>query len=237
MATSLNELNNNRLVGAEATKDHPEKIVPQVLEAMFGPGAYGYDMKEGTVISATDNRVLYLSADLVRGIYQALEYETGEAWKLILKNCGYIWGKRISVSLGKELRVVIRDGLEDLSVHDYLNLIESYFASHGWGIAVVDLDDAQTYGIVRVSLKNSLFVHALDDVQGRVDYMMAGMLRGLFEAISGHMLDCVQVCCERSNIAQASEFLISARGRIETLEASLDSDIELDHAIEQLRAA
>ena len=228
----------NPLSGAGSTATHPEKIVPQVLAAMFGADAYGYDMKEGTVVSTTGTRVLYLSADLVRGIYQTLEYETGEAWQLILKSCGYIWGKRVSVSLGKELGVMIQDSLENLPVQDYLSLIESYFASHGWGRAVINIDDAQSHGMVRVSLKNSLFVHALHDVvDGRVDYMIAGMLRGLFEAISGRALDCVQVCCERSNPTQASEFLISAGSRIQSLEASLDNGIGFDDAIKQLRAA
>lgn len=214
-----------------------EKLVPETLERLFGNQHCHYDVWEGTVLSASDVRIIYVSADVIAGVYDALSYEAGDAWKIILKNCGYIWGKRVSVSLERELRMVAREELSKLTVKDYLKLLESYFATHGWGRISTELENAQQHGIVRVSLTNSLFVNALDQVDGRVDFMIAGMLRGIFEAISGHDLDCVQVCCERADDAEACEFLISAPARIRAIDDLIAKGIGIDDAVNQLRAA
>ena len=212
--------------------------VADVLNKLFSDQAYHYDLKAGTVRDTASKRIIYLSDDLIRGIHHALYHETGDAWSMILQNCGYHWGKRVAKSLTDDFQAVSQRSVAELSVADYLQMIETYFSSHGWGKMTINLDHAQSHGIVRASLNNSLFAHALNEVQERVDFLIAGMLRGLFEDISSCELDCIQISCERSNDGNHCEFLISAPQRIQKLQGELDpSGMATDDAIAILATA
>ncbi len=99
------------------------------------------------------------------------------------------------------------------------------------------LDDAESHGIIRASLKNSLFAETLKHLNSPVEYMIAGMLQGIFSSISGHDLGCIQVSFETTGIA-TSEFLISASSRIDTLEQSgFAQELTPDEALARLRAS
>jgi predicted hydrocarbon binding protein len=115
-------------------------------------------------------------------------------------------------------------------------LLEGYFTKNGWGTIVIHLNDAQDYGFVRVSLQQSIFADALKHIEGPVDFMIAGMLRGMFETISGHSLDCLQICCAGTSPDQSSEFLISAPGRMAALSKEVGQGISVDDAIARLRS-
>lgn len=208
-----------------------------VLERLFGDQVYQYDLVGGTVKTPGNMRMIYLSSDIVRGIYEALSYEAGEAWKIILQSCGYLWGKNVFSSLGKDLKLVAHQDIGGLSVNAYLHLLEAFFANHGWGQVRFHLDDAPQYGIVRVSLRHSLFVEALNQVDDRVDAMIAGMLHGFFERISGNNeLGCVEAQCARHGREQC-EFLITAASRLERIEADIEEKADLQSLLAQLRTA
>ncbi|MBK8814911.1 MAG: hypothetical protein IPN42_05100 [Methylococcaceae bacterium] len=213
------------------------QLSSQVLNKLFGESSLNFNLNQGTVLSPTDVRVIYLSSDIIRGIYDVLKYETGDAWSLILKNCGVIWGERVSGSIDKEIQATGNQKIGQLSVDSFIHLLESYFASHGWGKMQIYLDDAESHGIVRASLKNSLFADTLKHLNSPTEYMIAGMLQGIFSSISGHDLGCIQVSFETTGIA-TSEFLISARSRIDTLEQSgFAQELTPDEALARLRAS
>jgi len=208
-----------------------------VLERLFGETYYRFDLVEGEIFNPADVRIIYLSADVVRGIYEALNFEAGEAWKVILKTCGHLWAKRVANSLEQEYRAIAQHDWDDLNVAQYVELMEAYFSRHGWGKVKVVLDDAAEYGIVRVSMTHSLFATALNNVEGPVDFMIAGMLQGIFETISEQTLEALEVQSPRRNAAPGSEFLISAPERIASIENLVEEGAPLDDIIERLRQA
>lgn len=211
------------------------QLSTQVLDRLFGDSSLNFDLNKGTVLSVTDARVIYLSSDILRGIYDVLKYETGDAWSLILKNCGIIWGERISASLDKEVHVTTNQKMGQLNVDSFIHLLESYFASHGWGKMQFYLEDAETHGIVRANLKNSLFAETLKHLNSPIEFMIAGMLQGVFSTISGHDLSCIQVSYENTG-AESSEFLISAKSRIDFFEQSgFAQELNPDEALARLR--
>lgn len=211
------------------------QITSQILEKLFGDNTLNYDLMQGTVKNATDVRIIYLSSDIIRGIYDVLKYETGEAWSLILKNCGVIWGERISASLDKEIQSTASQKMGQLDVNSFIHLLEAYFANHGWGKMRIYLDDAEQHGVIRANLRNSLFAQTLKHLNTPVEYMVAGMLQGIFSAISGHELSCIQVSYETTG-PQASEFIISGKARIESFEQSgFAQELSPDEAVARLR--
>ncbi|GAB6140073.1 hypothetical protein JCM14076_08020 [Methylosoma difficile] len=218
------------------SSDFAQQLSAQLLEQIFSETEQKFDLAGGKVKSNTDVRVIYLSTDIIHAIYDVLKYEAGDAWPLILKNCGVIWGKRVCASLEEELQFKIGKPLGSLTVESYIGVLEAYFARHGWGKMRFYLDDAEQNGIIRARLRNSIFATTLRFVSKPVDYMIAGMLQSIFSAISGHELGCVQVSFEHTG-ADSSEFLISSKARIEQLSELKKHEMTPNDILERLRAA
>ena len=206
-----------------------------VVERLFGHDYCDFDLFEGTALNAVNVRMIYLSSDIIRGIYEALSVEAGDAWRLILKTCGHIWGKRVSASLQQEISLLINKGMDELPVQQYVEIFEDYFRMNGWGKLTIDLDGAQQHGIVHASLTHSLFVSALNHLNDYVDHMVAGMLQGMFESISGQSLDCIEVTCACKTQTTTCEFIISGAERIKAIEPFAEKGATLDAIIDRLR--
>jgi predicted hydrocarbon binding protein len=213
-----------------------QQLSAEILEKIFGESSQTFDMEAGTVLSNTDVRVIYLSSDIIHAIYDVLKYEAGEAWPLILKNCGVIWGKRVNESLEKELQATGSKKLGYLTVDSYIALLESYFANHGWGKMRINLGNAETDGVINANLSNSIFANTLRHLDMPVDYMIAGMLQSIFAGISGQDLRCIQISYAFSD-TDASDFIISGSERIEKLEQMKIHELNPNEALERLRAA
>jgi predicted hydrocarbon binding protein len=213
-----------------------QQLSQQILQKIFTETAQTFDMKAGTVLSNTDVRVIYLSSDIIHAIYDVLKYEAGEAWALILKNCGIIWGKRIHSSLEKELYNSLEQKLGNLTVDSYIALLEAYFANHGWGKISFDLNHAQSDGVILATLTNSLFSNTLKNIDAPVDFMVAGMLQSIFASISEQELACIQIAYSHSDI-DTSEFIISGVSRIAHLETLKIHELTTNEALERLRIA
>lgn len=201
---------------------HQDIIAALDLERFFSPDSCQYDLLEGTITNIGGGRLIHLSADVVLGVHQALVDETGPAWRLILKNCGSIWGHRVAGNLDRDLKLVFQTTPGDLPMNDYVRLIEGYFRAHGWGRLTLGLDHADAHGVITARLDDSLFAEVLTEETGHVDHLVAGMLRGLFEHVSGRELDCLEIACARTG-AEACEFVISGRARLSEYEDSVDS--------------
>jgi predicted hydrocarbon binding protein len=214
----------------------PEQLTSQILQKLFGEQSQSFDMVAGTVLGNTDVRVIYLSSDIIHAIYDVLKYETNEAWSLILKNCGFIWGKRVVGSLESELQASLMLKVGNLNVEDYVALLQAYFANHGWGRMQLSLDDAESHGIVRATLYNGLFTETLKQTDTPVEYMIEGMLQGIFTVISEQDLQCTQVSFNHTGLG-STEFLISASSRINHLKQLEIQGLSLNEALEKLRTA
>lgn len=220
--------------------DHEPTTAPaldeDLLRRLFGADLHQVDLREGTTRTPAETRVIYLSTDIIRGIYEALHYEAGEAWSVILKNCGSLWGRQVYAGLAGEFEMLSGKPLSQALLPDYLRISEAYFASHGWGKLTFLLEDATTYGIVRARLTHSLFVNALPTVNGRVDAMLEGMLRGWFESISGREdLDCLEITCARQNAGPHCEFVITSHERIAKITPLVEEKAAPDAILARLR--
>jgi predicted hydrocarbon binding protein len=211
-----------------------QQLSAQILEKIFGESSQTFDMEAGTVLSNTDVRVIYLSSDIIHAIYDVLKYESGDAWSLILKNCGVIWGKRVNESLEKELQITGSKKIGHLTVDSYIALLEVYFANHGWGKMRFNLDNAESDGVIRATLSNSLFANTLRHLDTPVDFMIAGMLQSIFSGVSGQDLRCTQISYAYSD-TDASDFLISGSERISQLEQLKIHELNPNEALEHLR--
>lgn len=206
-----------------------------VLERIFGPEYLGYDLEEGTVRGYNEVRVIYLTEDIIRGIYEALLHETGEAWSLILKTSGLSWGKRTTKLLDSQSRELAPDGVARLSVQAYFGLLEKYFQTHGWGSATFDLAKARSNGLIRVIFKDSIFPRALSDLSEPVDHMIGGMLTGMFQVMSNAELDFAEISSPLLG-SPHTEFLISAPSRIEKVLPFIEERMPADEIIAHLCA-
>lgn len=198
----------------------PDSILTQLnLERFFSETRLVYDLEAGTVKNPGAERIIYVSADLMRGIHLALVEETADAWKIIFRNCGRTWGKRVASHLDKGLVNAGRDAQANLPLAAYIAFIEAYFAEHGWGVLKIDLAHAER-GLVVARLNHSYFVNVLSDVDDFVDPLLAGILQGFIEHVSGAELGCSEIACVRKG-APECVFAVTAPSRLDRVESML----------------
>lgn len=211
-------------------------LTEALLQQLFGSDSLTFALDQGTVRRHDRNRQIFISSDQLLGIYKALNNETGEAWSIVMKNCGFTWGQRLLANLDRDLKQHNGCHSGDLGVDEFCHLVERYFASQGWGRLEIQLSHASSLGLIRVDLRDSLIADALKEVKGPTDYLIAGMLRAVFEHVAGRELDVIQVTCRRQGSSSDCGFLVSAPERIAQLE-ELAGQASMDEAIDVLRAA
>lgn len=212
-----------------------QHLTENIYERLFSDTGQHFDLYEGTVSSPGGAKVVYLSTDIIAGIYQAIKYEAGDAWTVILKSCGKRWGKRVAGSLEKEMRSVLNRKFDALSVSDYVHLLEQYFAYHGWGKITFNLDGVENYGIVQADLKDGIFRYALPQATGSVDYLIAGMLIGIFEQISQTQLDVLQVDSTAGDGTVTTHMLLTVPERVEWGQAQVDAGVDFQTLLHEMR--
>lgn len=191
---------------------HDEK-----LARLFEGSDLEYDFEKGTIHNRTDNRIIWLSSDIVKGIFRALDEEAGEARGLIMKNCGRVWGRSVVKTLDRELASQGHEGQGELSVQNFIALLRAFFSKTGWGLIDVDLSKASPHGYIEVLLKNSFFSHVMNELSGTVDHLLAGVFEVVFSNISGQDLMCLEIASVNTG-EKVGRFLLSARSRIEEIE-------------------
>ena len=193
----------------------PEKVIQLLnLDRLLDDDGFQFDLRQGVFYNPAGTRCCLLSTDLLRGVYLALLEEAGEAWTVILKNCGRIWGERLARRLDGELRNLFQTELGDLPVARFEECMREYFAFHGWGELIIQTGRTVERGYVEASLRDSIFLEVVEDSPVMVDWLMSGILASLFSYLSGQTLDALQTACP-SQGAATSLFLISAPERIE----------------------
>ena len=213
-----------------------QNLTQQSVMALFGALETSYDIYGGVVRIEDRERQVFITTETIYGLYKSLLDEAADAWKIVLKTCGYMWGKRLIQRLDKNLDAQQEHGLAVLEVESFIDLIQNYFAYHGWGRLTINLDHAESAGIIVLDLRDSIVTQALPDTAGPVDFLISGMLRAIFEFIARRELDCIQITCNRKKTTSQCEFLVSAPQRIATL-GSVAGEGSLDDAIQKLRAA
>mgnify|MGYP000036763345 CR=1 FL=1 len=190
--------------------------------AMLSIDLLSFDLYEGTIIDPADTRIIFLATDILRGIHAALAYEAGDAWRIVLYRCGFLWGQKTLQQFVRQSQGAFGTKFEFISADAFLSNFVAAIAANGWGVLSFDLSKLVSNGVLRFELRKSLFSEALEHLRDRVDYLVAGMLAGIFSDLSRQDLSCVEITSELTG-ASASVFLVSARARIESIQASVES--------------
>lgn len=207
-----------------------------MLARLYGEDDTRFDLSGGTIRRSDVERQLFIGTETLNGIHRALDEETGEAWRIVMRNCGHDWGRRIMARIELDLQRATDRGLDGLTVAEFLELVGTWFRFHGWGRIEFDLDRTEDAGIVVARVHDSLVTEALADESGPVDHLVEGMLCAVLEGISERELACLQITSERRRQGTIGEFVISARPRIEAIE-ELAGRASLDEALQELEAA
>lgn len=202
------------------------------LESLFGILGQRYDLRAGTVRTPLDEREIYLSTDLIAGVHDALAFEAGEAWGLILQNCGRTWGDRLMGKLWGQLQHQAGVRPEDLQVDDFVAWVEGWFRHCGWGVLTLDLTEASRHGVVFARLEHSLYREAIPEPGARCDFLVAGLLGRWFSRIAGHDLEALELGPENG----AAVFAITAGDRLIDLEEAVEDGASVGDLRERLLA-
>lgn len=211
----MNELNSGEISVSSET-------VSARLGAMQSIDLLSFDLYEGTIVDPADTRVIFLATDILRGIHAALAYEAGDAWKIVLYRCGFLWGQKTLQQFVRQSQGAFGTKFELISVDAFMGNFVAFIGANGWGVMSFDLTQLVTHGFMRFELKKSLFSEALEHLRDRVDYLVAGMLAGIFSDLSRQDLSCIEITSALTG-ADASVFVVSASARIEALRNLVES--------------
>ncbi len=207
---------------------------PRELLELYHESQLNYDLREGVIYNRASTRLCLFTTDLLKGVYQAVRHESGDAWSTIFKNCGRVWGRRVIHRLRKELDKNELPSIDDLSTEHVMLLMENNFRFHGWGDLELDASLMDTRGFITAVMAESLFAEVIEEGEKQADAMITGMLASIFSEISAADLDCAQTDSARLSPRNVSRFIISGRKRIEKVQSLVDDGVGHDEIVKQL---
>jgi len=152
---------------------------------------------------------LCVTQAFMHALHHVMQAEKAGLWPRVLTRCGVTHGRSITEALDRELARLGQPMLGELPLEACVAHIEQHFTAHGWGLLTLDLSEAPTHGLVLATLERSFFVEALRDADHFTDGLVAGMLQGFFEHVSGQQLICHEISCARRGAPKCS-FVIGA---------------------------
>lgn len=163
--------------------------------AFYDPATYlRHDLGLGTATHRSGTKVVTLTSDFLRGLHRALTEETGEAWTLVLYRCGLIWGERVAERMEREFEAFYDRPLRELRMTLFVELLEEYFATNGWGRLTIDFRLAN-HGLVEFELADPLYASVIGRSDGACEFLVAGLLGSIFSRFAGAALLCHQTEC------------------------------------------
>lgn len=188
----------------------------------FAPDAYIQgDFEAGLIESRHGDRLVALPETLLRGIYDGIEAEIGQASGLVIFNCGRWWGKSFYARFVEEVSQYYGKSIAELEMVELLQCIKECWKAHGWGTFNLDVSYYQQ-GFLIVKVNNSAFAEvARKDSDQPACYLEAGILSSFFSQLTGQNLHCVQTECE-SQGADSNYFVIGLPQRLQAAEAWLE---------------
>ena len=211
-----------------------ERVIEQMgLDRLLSDDGFHYNPRQGVLYNPAQTRICLLSTDLLSGVHRALEDEAGEAWTVILKSCGQTWGSRLARRLDRELQTLGGTTLGDTPIGQLSQSLQRYFGFHGWGDLTLQLDLAQTRGVLQAELRDSIFAEVIRESSLPVDCMLAGILASLFSYLSQHSLDCLQTACTTQGAA-VSRFVITSPERTARARELLEQGVSHQELVESI---
>ncbi|MEN9223935.1 MAG: V4R domain-containing protein [Thermostichus sp. HHBFW_bins_43] len=210
----------------------------------FSPAYYiRPDIHTGLLASRGGYRLAAFPMPLLEALYSGLRYETGQAARVILYNCGRDWGEEFFRRFEDELSRYHNQPLRELPMGILLDALSDLWATHGWGRLELDFS-AGNQGLVQATVRNSGFALAAraslrpeDSSAPRepAGYLESGVLASLFSLLSGRDLICVQTTCESLG-ADQNRFLIGTAQRLHNCEEWVRKGLSHDEILDRLTA-
>jgi len=184
------------------------------LERGAAAPAFASNAKAGTLTNLLGGRAASMPETLVRSLRLVLENHRAGAWAGTLQKSGAACGKALAVGLDRRLREIQAPLLAAMPLETALELLVQLFAAHAWGVLTLDTAGTSSHGVVVAHVEQDYFAGALRETNGFTDPLVAGVLRGYFEHITGQALACVELTCAGS--AKCS-FVLTTPDRIAPL--------------------
>lgn len=188
----------------------PDESLPSLdVDHLFARHAIAGAAAAGVLQTAGGDRVVGTPHDFTHALHHVLQAEKTGAWPRALARCGTAQGRRIAEAFDRDFAALGRPALGELPLETCVALIERHFAAQGWGVLQLDLADAATHGLVLARLGHSYFVETLPHADHFTDALLAGLLQGFFEHVSGQPLACAEIGCARRGSPHCT-FVIAA---------------------------
>lgn len=181
------------------------------------PDYFTTDVARGATRTPRGVRVCALTNDFLVGFRDAVIFESGKAYRRVLKSCGRRWGVQFMKRFDADVAAHYQTPLAELSAGVVHACLADAFNYHGWGLLSIDLEHLDQ-GVVSVELRNSVMPETVPESDRPVDLIMAGLLGSIFSHLSGQDVDCMQTDCP-SQGADASRFVAAPVDRMRELEA------------------
>lgn len=181
------------------------------------PAYFNTDVSLGATRTPRGVRVCALTNDFLIGFRDAVIFESGKAYRRVLKTCGRRWGGQFMRRFEADVTAHYQTPLAELSAGVIHACLADAFNYHGWGLLAIDLKHLDE-GVVIAEIRNPLMPEVIGESDRPVDFLMAGLLAAVFSHLSGQEVDCVQTDCPTQG-ADASRFLASSVERIKELDA------------------
>lgn len=178
------------------------------------------DLEHGLLESRRGDRLLALPHALIQGIYAGLDEEVGQAAHLVLFKCGHWWGKSFYARFYEELQEYHGQSLPDMEMIEFLQNIQQYWRTSGWGTFELDLS-YYSQGFLVIETRNSPFAMEAPQSDKPVCSLEQGIFSAFFSQLTGHELYCIQTTCE-SLSAECNRFILGLPNRLKPIEVCIE---------------
>ncbi len=205
-----------------------------VVGNYYAPSVYVQsDVESGLLTSRHGDRLLAMPDTLLQAIYSGLEYETGQAARLVLRHCGQKWGKEFFRRFASELGDIYQRPLAELEMGVFLQNLKQAWRVHGWGILTLDWSQ-QDQGILIIRVTYSPFAALLPKHHTRpMGFLEAGLFATWFSQLTGRELGCVQTSSEALGSA-SDQFVVTTAERLKLAESWVDEGLTHEQVMERL---
>jgi uncharacterized protein len=176
---------------------------------------FSLNVRNGVVRNPAGTRMVFVPEDMLMGLHQGLEDETGAASPIILYGCGKWWGKQWARRHHAELRQLFGADASDLSLGLYELALGRVWALHGWGALSLGFDLRQQ-GMIEVTVASSPYADVVGSLGRTSDHLLAGVLAALLTELAGRPLECVEISCKSKGDA-VCVFLVGMKARVDTV--------------------
>jgi len=206
---------------------------PHLPGNYFSPHLYVQsDLELGILENRRGERLLAVPDSLIRGLYIALDEETGKAARLVLFNCGCWWGKNLYARFCDEVTDYYHKAVADMEMIEFLQCLQQFWETHGWGKLALDRSYYRQ-GFLLMDIWNSPFVEQAPNWKRPVCFVEAGILQAFFQQLTGRDLHCLQIACE-SQGAECNRFILGLSERLQAVEAWVDEGLDAETIMTRL---